>query len=157
MGSGGGAAGRGWRLTLTETGIIATWLDSVLRGDTGAGGVFTLATGGIFEEIDPNGGSYPKVIFRYQGGSDYAAVGAARRVYVNALYAVYAVWQTPSFGGVLDQIAARIDVLLNGKQAAAGGGLILACVRVSPLQIPGLLNGVSTRMLGGIFRIMAQH
>ena len=140
----------------TETGLIATWLDSVLRGDSGAGGVVTLATGGIFEEIDPNGGGYPKTIYRFQGGSDVSAVGAARRVYVNAVYAVYAVWERPSYGGALDAIAARIDTLLNGKQAAITGGLILACVRIAPLQLANLSNGVSIRMLGGTYRIYSQ-
>ena len=140
----------------TETGLIATWLSSVLNADTGAGGVHTLATGGIHEEIDPNGGSYPKVVFRFQGGSDYAALGAARRVYVNAVYAVYGVWQIPSYGGALDTIAARLDTLLNGKQAAVAGGLVLACVRVAPLQIAGLKDGVSIRMSGGTFRIYSQ-
>jgi len=140
----------------TETGLIAIWLSSVLNADTGAGGVHTLATGGIHEEIDPAGGSYPKVIFRFQGGSDYPALGAARRVYVNAVYAIYAVWQVPSYGGALDALAARIDVLLNGKQAPVSGGLVLACVRLAPLQIPGLKDGVSIRMSGGTFRIFSQ-
>jgi hypothetical protein len=140
----------------TETGLVATWLSSVLNADTDAGGVKTLATGGIHEEIDPNGGTYPKVIFRFQGGSDYAAVGADRTVYVNAVYAVYAVWQVSSYGGALDAIAARIKLLLNGKQAAVSGGLILSCVRIAPLQIPGLTNGVPIRMSGGTFRIYSQ-
>lgn len=140
----------------TETGLIADWLSSVLNADTGAGGVKTLSTGGIYEEIDPNGGSYPKTIFRYQGGSDYSALGAGRTVYVNAVYAVYAVWQVPSYGGALDTIAARIKLLLNGKQAAVTGGLILACTRIAPLQLANLRDGVSIRMLGGTYRIYSQ-
>lgn len=140
----------------TETGLIAIWLSSVLTVDAGAGGVATLATGGIHEEIDPNGGGYPKAIFRFQGGSDYPALGAARRVYVNAVYGVYGVWQTPSYGGALDAIAARIDTLLNGKQAAISGGHILACVRIAPLQLAGERDGVATRMLGGVYRIYSQ-
>jgi hypothetical protein len=142
----------------TETGLIAIWLSSVLNADTGAGGVATLSTGGIHEEIDPAGGSYPKVIFRYQGGSDLNAPGADRRVFVNALYAVYAVWQIASYGGALDALAARIDVLLRGQQGIPiGSGLLLGCTRVGPLQIPGLSNGVSIRMLGGIYRCFAQQ
>jgi len=140
----------------TETGIIAIWLSSILTADSGVGGVATLATGGIFEEIDPNGGGYPKVIFRFQGGSDYAALGAARRVYVNAVYAVYGVWQLPSYGGALDAIAARIDTVLNGQAASVAGGQVLACVRIAPLQLASVRDGVATRMLGGTFRIYSQ-
>lgn len=140
----------------TETGVIATWIASVLNADTGAGGVATLSVGGIHEEIDPDGDSYPKTIFRFQGGSDLNALGAARRVFVNATYAIYAVWQTPSYGGDLDALAARIDLLLNGQQAAVAGGMLLGCVRQAPLQIPGLRDGVSIRMLGGIYRIWGQ-
>ena len=140
----------------TETGIAITWLDGVLRADTGAGGIVPLASGGIHEEIDVSGRVYPKVIYRYQGGSDYAAVGAKRRVYVNALYAVYAVWEIASYNGVLDALAGRIDGLLSGQAAAVDGGLMLACVRVDPLRIPGLFNGVPIRMLGGVYRIYSQ-
>lgn len=142
----------------TETGLIAIWLSSVLTADAGAGGVATLSAGGIHDEIDPTGNkNYPKTIFRYQGGSDLNAIGADRRVYVNAVYAVYAVWQNASYGGALDAIAARIDVLLRGRQGIViDDGLLLSCERVSPLQIPGLSNGISVRMLGGVYRIYGQ-
>jgi hypothetical protein len=141
----------------TETGIAITWLDGVLRGDTGTGGIVPLSTGGIHEEIDPTGNKvYPKTIYRFQGGSDFAAVGAKRRVYVNALYAVYATWQLPNYNGALDQLAGRIDLLLNGQRSAVDGGLMLACVRVTPLRMSNLSNGVSIRILGGVYRIYSQ-
>jgi hypothetical protein len=142
--------------TTTETSVIATWLDTLLSGDAGAGGVATLATGGIHEEIDPRGNTvYPKVIYRFQGGNDLNALGAGRRVFVNALYAVYGVWQEPNYGGNLNTLAARIDTLLNGKSGVADSGIVLACVRTAPLQLASLTNGVAIRMLGGVYRIWA--
>lgn len=143
----------------TETGLIAVWLSSILTADTGAGGVFTLSTGGIHQGSDPTGNkTYPKTIFRYQGGSPLHAVGAKRRVYVNAVYAVYGIWQIPSYTGVLDALAARIDFLLEGQQGiAVGNGLLLGCTNVGPIEMESLSNGVSISMLGAQYRIYSQQ
>lgn len=138
----------------TETAIIATWLYATLSGDATLTG---LATGGIFQERDSGGSTtYPKVIYRFQGGSDVPALGA-RRVAVNAVYAVYAVWRQASYGGALDTIAARVDTLLHGKEGTAAGGTVLACVREQPLLLANLQNGVEVRMSGGVYRIWGQR
>jgi hypothetical protein len=141
--------------TATETGVIARWLTGLLKGDTGAGGVATLATGGIYNTRAARAATYPLVIFRFQGGSDLNAIGAGRRVYVNAVYAVYGVIREASDTD-LEPIAARIDELLNGAQWAATGGLVLSCVRESPLVLSTLEDGVEARILGGLYRIYSQ-
>lgn len=137
----------------TEQQVIATWLYTTLSGDAT---IASLATGGVHEEIDAGGSTaYPKVIYRYQGGSDVPALGA-RRVALNALWAVYAVWRQASYGGALDTLAARIGALLQGAEGTAAGGIVLACVRESPLILATRQNGVETRMSGGIYRIWSQ-
>lgn len=141
--------------TATETGVAARWLYSLLSGDTGPGGVATLSPGGVHDTRAPAGATYPLTIFRFQGGSDLNAQGPGRRVYVNAIYAVYAITRTASYAPI-EPIAARIDALLNGQSGTATGGIVLACTRQSPLVLPSLEDGVEARALGGIYRIYSQ-
>lgn len=142
--------------TTTENSVAARWLVGLLKADTGAGGVATLATGGIHRNRDVTRSTiYPKVIARFQGGSDLNALGAARRVYVSGLWAVYAVIRQDSIDPI-DALAARIDTLLNGQKGTATGGIVLSCVRESPLELPSLEDGIGANLLGGIYRIQAQ-
>lgn len=141
----------------TETTIIETWLYAILAADTGAGGIATLSTGGIHQYYDSTGNTtYPKVIFRFQGGSDVVALGG-RRCAIDSVYAVYAIWTTPSFAGTLDTIAARIDVLLQAKSGTAAGGTVLGCVRRAPLKLVINEDGSVRYALGGIYRIHSQQ
>lgn len=140
----------------TESNIISTWLQTVLAADSGAGGVATLATGGIHETRDATGGlTYPKVIHRRQGGG-YVQTVNGFIVALQGVYAVYGVWQTPDYGGSLETIAARIRTLLHLKEAAVSGGLILASVAIEPIELATLENGVEIRMLGEMLRIHGQ-
>lgn len=140
---------------VTETTLTARWLSALLKADNGAGGVATLATGGIRDTRAGRNATYPLVIFRFQGGSDLNAQGGDRRVWVNGLWAVYAVTREAS-DAAIEPIAARLDTLLHGKSAAVTGGLVLACVRQSPLMLPSLEDGVEARALGGVYRIYSQ-
>jgi hypothetical protein len=140
----------------TESNIISTWLQAVLAADSGAGGVATLATGGIHETRDSTGNAtYPKVIHRRQGSSYVQTVNGII-VALRGVYAVYGVWQTPDYGGSLETIAARLRVLLHLKQATVSGGLILASVAIEPIELATLENGVEIRMLGELLRIHGQ-
>jgi len=141
--------------TTTENSVAGRWIAQILKGDTGAGGAATLSTGGIHRNRAPRNATYPLTIVRFQGGSDVNALGAARRVSVNALWAVYAVIREDSVANI-DVLAARIDTLLNGKMGTASGGIVLSCVRESPLELPSLEDGIGANMLGGIYRIQAQ-
>lgn len=138
----------------TELGVIAYWIDSVLRGDAT---LVSLSTGGIHHRKDLSGSlTYPKTIFRFQGGSDLNAVGADRRVYVNAVYAIYGILLQNDDSAILEPLAARIDVLFNGKQAAVTSGSVLACVRETPIETDGIRDGVPITLKGGTYRIYGQ-
>lgn len=140
----------------TESSIIASWLQSVLSADTGAGGVAALATGGIHEWRDPTGNAaYPKVIYRRQGGGYLQTVNGTI-VALDGRYAVYGVWRVPSFGGTLETIASRLRALLHKQTGTIAGGLILASIAIEPLELASVQNGVETRMLGDLYRIHGQ-
>jgi hypothetical protein len=140
----------------TESNIISTWLQSILTADTGAGGIATLSPGGIHETRDSTGsGIYPKVIHRRQGGGYVQTVNGII-VALQGVYAVYGVWQTPDYGGALENIAIRLRLLLHLKQATVTGGLILASVAIEPIELATLENGVEIRMLGELLRIHGQ-
>jgi hypothetical protein len=138
----------------TETSVISYWIDQTLRGDAA---LVAIAQDRIYEDIDMSGSlTYIKIVFRMMGGSDLSAVGADRRVYVNTLYQITAIWQQRRYMDELDQAAARIDVLFNGQAAAVPGGSVLSCVRVAPIRIATTSNGVPYRLLGGQYRIYGQ-
>jgi hypothetical protein len=138
----------------TETGVIAYWVDSVLRGDAA---IAAIAQDRIYEDIDMSGDlNYVKIVFRMMSGIDLSAVGATRRVYVNAIYQINAIWQQNRYTDDLDRAAARIDVLFHGQAAAVPGGSVLSCVRVAPIRISTTRDGVPYRLLGGQYRIYGQ-
>lgn len=140
----------------TESNIISTWLQSTLVADASAGGVATLALGGVHETRDSTGNAtYPKVIHRRQGGGYVQTVNGII-VALQGVYAVYGVWQTPDYGGALETIAARIRALLHLKESTVSGGLILASVAIEPIELATLENGVEIRMLGELLRIHGQ-
>ncbi len=138
-----------------ETLIIDTWLAAILKGDTGAGGVATLSTGGIHNEIDPSSNAvYPKTIFRYQGGRYIQTVNGII-VALSAVYAIYGVVQEPSYAG-LKSLAARYRALLHRQMGTTADGLILASVQIEPLKFGTVEEGIHKRMLGGLYRIYSQ-
>lgn len=139
----------------TETGVIAYWLDSVLRADST---LVALARGGIYHRKDLSGSkTYPKVFFNFLGGSDLNALGAGRRVFVNAIYGVRGELLQNDDATILDPLAARFDFLLNGKSAAVpGGGEVLACARIYPIETDGIRDGIPITIKGGAYRIWGQ-
>lgn len=138
--------------TVTETGLIARWLYATLTGD---GTLAALVPGGWHRWQGARGAAYPLGVYRFQGGSDLAAIGADRRVWVEAVYAVYAVGA--GVGVDVETAAARIDALLLGKQATQTGGLIISCTRDAPLELAPIENGIQREIAGGTYRIRAQR
>lgn len=136
----------------TETGLIARWLYATLTGDAT---LAALVPGGWHRWQGGRGAAYPLGVYRFQGGSDLAAIGAARRVWVEAVYTVYAVGA--GAGADVDDAAARIDALLLGKQATVTGGLIVSCTRDGPIELAPIENGIQREISGGTYRILAQR
>lgn len=138
-----------------ETVTAREWLYSVLTGDAT---LMSLAVGGVWEPPIPKGTAYPLVMFTLSSpGIDTRGVGYIR-VMSDPQFAVRGVHTNKSYGGVLAQIAARIDLLIHGKSGIVTNGQVVACVREQPFEFTHLEDDGITqyRQLGGIYRIYAQ-
>lgn len=135
-----------------------TWIYATLAADTGAGGVATLATGGIHAGVAPHGsGSIsPSVVYNRQAGTDVMGLGAAR-IMSGMLYQIKAVASGGSKAAG-KAIANRIDVLLHATSGTTASGRILSCVRESEVNYVEVdETGVRWNHLGGLYRLQVQQ
>lgn len=139
----------------TESLLVDAWLVSVLRGDTGAGGVATLATGGIHQDLAPQGASTPYVTWQHQSPPIDQVEIAGIVVAVEGVLLIKVTAQGESYAP-LRPIIERIAGLLHRQSAELSGGRILACVRERAFRQPALIDGVHYRTLGYFFRYQAQ-
>jgi len=140
---------------LTELGVVGTWLTTLLSEDATLMG---LAPGGVYDRRAPEDAPQPYILFQYYEGRDVKGNGSHRYM-VDATYIVRGVHESKS-SAVLDQIAARVDVLLDGQMGAAGGGTIHGCTRLRPFAATDTYQGNDgleheERHLGGFYRIWA--
>jgi len=139
----------------TELGVVNTWLTTILSGDATLMG---LAPGGVFSDTAPDDTLQPYVLFQYIGGNDVKGNGPHRYM-TDATYIVRGVHESKS-AAVIDQVAARIDVLLDGQRGTAAGGIIQGCTRLRPYVFMDTYQGNDgldhqERHLGGFYRIWA--
>lgn len=133
-----------------------TWIYATLAADTGAGGVATLATGGIHAGVAPQGSTSPFVVYNRQGGADVMGLGA-QRIMAGMLYQIKAVASGGSKAAA-KAIANRIDTLLHAASGTTASGRILSCVRESEVNYVEVdETGERWNHLGGLYRLHAQQ
>jgi hypothetical protein len=109
----------------------------------------------IYGEVAPHEiNTYPLVVHQYQGGRDVQGLGAVI-VMVDELYVVKVITVGRAYADG-EPVWKRIQAVLHGSSGVVTDGLVLACVRVSPIKYATLEEGVEYRHLGGIFRIYSQ-
>lgn len=137
--------------------IAKTWLRATLAADS----TLVALIGGagsprIYDAPAPESAAYPYVVYKpYTPGRDLAVIGGIR-VWSELLYIVKAVHRAESYADPLQTLAERIDALLHRASGAVTGGQVIACVRVSPLELPELKNSVNYRHLGGVYQLQVQ-
>lgn len=149
----------GW--TIIFVGNLANTL-TPLSGDgsglTGPSVTFSVTPRArVWSDVAPQGTPLPYIITQALSAVDVIATGPYR-VMVGATYQVKGIAAGQFFSAPLQQIANRIDSLLQATKADSviGGGRIVSCVRQRPFRLTEATNGVQYRQLGGIYDINVQ-
>ena len=130
------------------------WLYATLTGDATLTGIIGAR---VYSELAPSGATFPCVVSGLQSATDVQTHNA-NRIMVAALWLVKGIAQAESFGGQLQQIADRLDVLLHRSAGgSADSASIITSVRVEPFKQAAVEDGVHYRSLGGIFRLYTQR
>lgn len=111
----------------------------------------------VWSDAAPQGTPLPYIITQAQSAIDVVATGPYR-VMVATIYLVKGIAQGQYYSATLQQIANRIDSLIQAQKAdsVSGGGRIVSCVRQRPFRLTEASNGVQYRQLGGIYEINVQ-
>lgn len=148
-------------MATTELTVIDTWIYSTLAADVATTAIVSTR---IYEDVnsqqDEQGNPiptvYPCIVFAQQSARpDLMAVGAIR-VWSEGLYLIQAIAQTNSYGGNLEALARRIDVLFHDVRGNVSGGAVISSVRQQPFKLREFTNGRTYRHLGGLYEIKAQ-
>lgn len=141
--------------------VAETWLHSTLSGDSIVTGIVGTrihedVTPSIDEKGDPLPSAFPCIVYNVQATQpDYSEVGGIV-IWSGLLYTVRGVFETRSYGGNVDILAARIHELLHRKSGAVTGGRVVACVRTQPFKQREFTNQRHYRQLGGIYELKVQ-
>ncbi len=135
---------------MAEGAVVDRWLYGKLFGDATLMALIT----GVYSYPAPVGKPLPYVVFQEQAVRDVRGVGPAR-IGIDGTWLVRGVAETTSFGGTLEQIANRIDVLLQAASGSASGGVVWACARVRAFRMVESTANGQYRHMGGIYQIWA--
>lgn len=135
---------------MAEGVIVDRWLYGRLTGDATLMGLIT----GVYSLPVLAGKAPPYVVMQEQTVRDIRGVGPAR-IGIGGTWLVRGVAETASWGGTLEQIANRIDVLLQAASGTTTGGVVWACVRERPFRLVENTSNGQYRHLGGIYQIWA--
>jgi hypothetical protein len=138
-----------------ELDIMATFIASRLA----ANGTITGIVGTrIYQDVAPQGATFPYIVFASLAPRDIRAVGAIR-IASRDEWLVKAVHQTSSYGGNLGTLADAIDDQLHGSDGVSGvvsGGNVIHSYRERPHRQREVSNGIVYCNKGGIYNLMAQ-
>ena len=143
---------------LSANAIAEQWIYQTLSGD---GTLSALVGGRIYSTVapqtaDPNpADAYPMVVFASLTSADVQEFGPLRTM-AQALYDISAYDAVPSIVG-LDAIMARVDALLQGKQAVTAGGYVLGCRRERTRFTGDPDAGIAYRRSAAVYRIYIEE
>lgn len=149
----------GWTIVFVNT-LANTLLPLTANGAglTGPGAVVSVAQRArVWSDVAPQGVPFPYIVTGQQSAVDVIATGPYR-VMVTCLYLVKAITGGQYYSAAIQQMANRIDTLLQATKADSvpGGGRIISCIRQRPFRLPEITNGIQYRHLGGIYEINTQ-
>jgi hypothetical protein len=125
-----------------------------LAADTGAGGVNTLATGGIWRMVNPTDPpSYPFVVFQLMTSEDYYTLSG--RNHERPLMLVKAIDHNPDPAPAL-ALADRIDAVLTDGSITGAGITVKYCRRVSRIEYIDQDGDQFYQHCGGMFQLMTE-
>ncbi len=114
----------------------------------------SLAPGGVWRTLAPDGTASPFTTMAFQSGIDTMIVNAAR-IFSQPLLMIKTTGLASNTAAV-EQAAARVDVLLQRTSGQTSDSLILVCYRESPWQQDELVNADLWVSIGGLYRLYVQ-
>jgi hypothetical protein len=129
---------------------VDRWLYNTLTADAE---LMALVTG-VYSLPAPSSAVLPYVVYQEQASADIRGVGP-HRIGISGTWLVRGVAKTSSWAGVIDDIAERVDTLLQAGSGSAQGGVIWACVRERPFRLVENVTSGQFRHNGGQYRIWA--
>lgn len=144
-----------------EVALGLAWINTTITGDTTLMG---LVPGGCHrgaapkEDVNNNPLTPPFVIFNFQAGTDKTSMNGYRCL-VRALFQIKATGLgDAAHASAVASAAARIDVLFGGpKTGTTTGGIILSCIRESPVQYDeSVIAGTWWTHFGGIYELLIE-
>ena len=138
-----------------ESCLIDDWLVNVLgTPTTPVAALAAVGVTGVHDHFADPGTAFPYVIFQRMSDIDVKGAGPNRWM-INAVYIVKAVAEVDSFTP-LKPIANKIDLIVQAKTVAFGGGFITGTSREGSHRLVEYEDGSQARQLGGEYRIYAQ-
>lgn len=108
---------------------------------------------GVFGWPAPSTVSWPIVLYQlYTPARDVLGVGP-KRFFSDLSYTIRGVFDLSSIAGLPEQVADRIDVVLNAKSGTVSSGVVIQSVRESPFYLEETIQGRTFVHLGGIYRL----
>jgi hypothetical protein len=142
-------------MSANEAFVGLEFLVGRLKGDAM---LASLAPGGVWDSMAPQGTAQPFIIVAYQAGTDTTTNVGVVRLLSLILYQVKAVGPA-TMATAVAAAAAQADAVLGGKNGlkniATADGFIAACYREQPLMYPEPqpVNGVLWTNIGGLQRL----
>lgn len=130
--------------------LIEPWIYSTLAGDSA---LADLVGDHIYGPIVPDEIDVPYVTFQLISLLDVNTAAGGYRIMVDALYQVKVVAETTSQDDIAP-IAARVDTLLNVRNADTGTGFV-TCIREGIISTAEVVDGQPFLHLGGRYGVQA--
>lgn len=115
----------------------------------------SLAPGGVWDSMAPQGTTTPFIVVAFQAGTDTTTMNGIRLISL-PLYQIKAVGPGNTATAVA-AAAAQADAALGGKDGlkniTTSDGFIAACYREQPLIYNELVNGAPWTNIGGLERL----
>lgn len=135
----------------------AKWLNSVIEGDTGVGGLMypgALMVNGAYMDLIPEDVDLPAIRYHVQTSQHVRGVGPGHnaRIMTNILWLIVVVRQGNEIAPLVP-IVSRLDTVLDGKNGSTNLALIQSCVMEQPFNLLETdKSGVQVRHAGGLYR-----
>jgi hypothetical protein len=142
-----------------ELDIMATYIyqrltaNATITGIVGSG-----ANARVYQDVAPQGATFPYIVYASLAPKDIRAVGAIR-IASSDQWLVKAYDKTSAYNGNVQTLSDAIDDQLHGDSGLSGvvsGGSVIHSYRIRPWRQAEVDNGVNYRSRGGIYALMAQ-
>ncbi len=141
---------------MSESTVIDTWLDDLLKNDSGIAAAFGDYPVAVFDGKAPHSQDYPFIVWQSQSMLDTVGIGPRARVMATGVYVIRVIARVSTYRApILTSIAKAIDNAVDGATGITDDGLVLGARRDSEYRSTEDADGRQIRHLGGSYTIWA--